>query len=174
MSLRADTIHIESLRLSIRPFTAGDAQDAFSCITHSLTRFMSWEPPADRSEFDQIWRGWISTIAGGTDYVFTIRQRHSSGFIGLAGLHDVRHGGAVLGIWIREDCHAQGFGREAMSAVAKWASMMLGLKSFTYPVAEENYPSRRIAEALGGGIADRKETPKYQSIIYRIPDQSMR
>ncbi|ACR30619.1 GNAT family N-acetyltransferase [Burkholderia glumae] len=173
MPLRAETIHIESQRLSIRPFSAGDARDAFGCITHSLTRFMSWEPPADRSEFDQIWQGWISTIAEGTDYTFVIRRR-DGGFIGLAGLHDVQHARAVLGIWVREDSHAQGFGREAVSAVARWASTVLGVESFTYPVAEQNHPSRRIAESLGGVVVDRKETPKYRAVIYRIPDQAAR
>lgn len=90
MSLRADKIYIESPRRSIQPFTADDTQDTFGCITTSLTRFMSWEPPADRSVFDQIWQGWISTIAGGTDFTFVIRQRDNGSFIGLTGLHDVR------------------------------------------------------------------------------------
>lgn len=174
MSLRADDIHIESPRLSIRPFAASDAQDAFGCMTPSLTRFMSWEPPADRAVFDQIWQGWISTIVEGTDFTFTVRQRDSGSFMGLAGLHHVRHPSAELGIWIREDFHARGFGREAVGAVAKWASTARGIESFTYPVAEENYPSRRIAEALGGVIADRKATPKYLSVIYRIPAQAAR
>ena len=174
MSLRADEIHIESTRLSIRPFASDDAQDTFGCITPSLTRFMSWEPPADQAVFDQIWQGWLSTIAGGTDFTFAIRQRDNGRFIGLTGLHEVRHTSAELGIWIREDFHARGFGREAVSVVAKWAGTILGIKSFTYPVAEQNYPSRRIAEALGGVIAGRKETQKYLSVIYRIPDQSVR
>ncbi|MBN3810001.1 GNAT family N-acetyltransferase [Paraburkholderia sp. Ac-20347] len=174
MTLRADDIHIESPRLSIRPFAASDAQDAFDCITPALTRFMSWEPPADRSVFDQIWPAWIATIAEGTDFTFAIRQRDGGSFVGLTGLHHVRQTDAELGIWIREDLHARGFGREAVSAVAKWAGNALGIKIFTYPVAEQNYPSRRIAEALGGVIADRKETPKYLSVIYRIPDQAVR
>jgi hypothetical protein len=55
-----------------------------------------------------------------------------------------------------------------------WPSLALGIESFTYPVADENYPSRRIAESLGGVIVERRETPKYMSVIYRIPDQSGR
>jgi RimJ/RimL family protein N-acetyltransferase len=174
MPLRPDNIHVESSRLSIRPFVAGDAEDVFCCITPSLTRFMSWEPPADRSAFDQIWSGWLSTIADGTDFTFAIRQRENGGFVGLIGLHEVRITTAELGVWIREDFHARGFGREAVSSVAKWASATIGITNFTYPVAEQNYASRRIAEGLGGVIESRQETPKYVSVIYRIPDQSER
>ncbi|GAB7524214.1 GNAT family N-acetyltransferase [Paraburkholderia sp. 2C] len=171
---RSDEIHIESPRLLIRPFAAGDAQDTFGCITPSLTRFMSWEPPADRSVFDQIWRRWLSTIADGTDFTFAIRQRDNGSFVGLTGVHNVRIASAELGVWIREDLHARGFGREAVSLVAKWASTALGIRNFAYPVAEQNYPSRRIAEGLGGVIEGRQETPKYLSVMYRIPDQSAR
>ncbi|MFM0341528.1 GNAT family N-acetyltransferase [Paraburkholderia fungorum] len=172
MPLRSDEIHIESERLSIRPFSADDADAAFRCITPSLTRFMSWEPPANREVFDRIWQGWLATIAEGTNFTFAIRQRADESFLGLTGLHNVRDACAELGIWIREDFHAQGFGREAAGLVAMWASLVLGTESFTYPVAEENYPSRRIAESLGGVVVARRETSKYMSVIYRIPKQS--
>jgi RimJ/RimL family protein N-acetyltransferase len=172
MLLRPDEVHMESDRLLIRPFSAGDADAAFGCITPSLTRFMSWEPPANRDVFDRIWQGWLPTIADGSDYTFAIRQKANGSFLGLSGLHGVRNASAELGIWIREDCHAQGFGSEAVSLVASWASLALGIACFTYPVAEENYPSRRIAESLGGVVVERRETPKYISVVYRIPNQS--
>ncbi|MCA8271591.1 GNAT family N-acetyltransferase [Burkholderia sp. AU30280] len=172
MPLRSEEIQIDSERLSIRPFSADDADATFRCITPSLTRFMSWEPPANRGDFDCIWRGWLLTIAEGTDFVFAIRQRDDRSFLGLAGLHRVRNASAELGIWIREDFHKQGFGRDAVGLVATWASLALGIESFTYPVAEQNYPSRRIAESLGGVVVERCETPKYMSVIYRIPNQS--
>lgn len=171
VAIDLDEIHIESERLSIRPFSADDADAAFRCITPSLTRFMSWDPPASREDFDRIWQGWLPTIADGTDFVFAIRQRGDGSFLGLVGLHRVRNTTPELGIWIREDFHKQGFGREAVGLVARWASLALGIESFTYPVAEENSPSCRIAESLGGVIVERRETPKYMSVIYRIPEQ---
>jgi RimJ/RimL family protein N-acetyltransferase len=172
MPLPSEEIHIESERLSIRPFSADDADASFRCITPSLTRFMSWEPPANRDDFDRIWLSWLPTIAEGTDFVFAIRQQHDGNFLGLAGLHRVWNASAELGIWIREDFHKQRFGREAVGLVARWASLALGVESFTYPVAEQNYSSRRIAESLGGVIVERRETPKYTSVIYQIPNQS--
>lgn len=169
MPLRPQEIHIESSRLSIRPFSAGDADATFPCITPSLTRWMSWEPPADRQDFDRVWATWLPTIAEGTDFVFAVRQIDDKSFLGLVGLHRVRNASAELGIWIREDRHREGIGGEAVGLVARWASAELRIERFTYPVAEENNASRRIAESLGGVVVERRETPKYRSVVYEIP-----
>jgi RimJ/RimL family protein N-acetyltransferase len=171
LALRARDIHIESGRLSIRPFLASDADDTFPCITPSLTRFMSWEPPLNREGFDRVWQSWLPAIDDGLDFVFAIRHREDGFFLGLVGLHDVRSHRAELGIWIREDRHNEGFGREAVGLVARWASRILRIQSFTYPTAEANSPSRRIAESLGGVIVESRITPKYNSVIYQIPNQ---
>ncbi|NYH16350.1 RimJ/RimL family protein N-acetyltransferase [Paraburkholderia bryophila] len=165
----AQSIRIESTRLLIKPFSPADADVAFSCITLSLTRYMAWEPAASRDEFDRIWQGWIPSIENGSDYVFAIRHRTDRSFLGLVGLHYVNTEKQELGIWIREDRHGEHFGREAVTLVARWATQTLGAESFIYPVAEENLPSRRIAESLGGVIVEHCERPKYKAVIYRIP-----
>lgn len=172
MPLRPEEIRIESRRLSIRPFSESDADATFPCITPSLTRWMAWEPPTDRDEFDRIWQAWLPAIAEGSDFVFAVRERIDGGFLGLVGLHHVKVASAVLGIWVREDRHGEGIGSEAVGLVAAWASSRLGIERFAYPVAEENYRSRRIAESLGGVIAERRKTPKYKSVVYQIPKQS--
>ncbi len=172
MSLHMDKIHIESRRLSIKPFASGDADSAFACITPTLTHFMSWEPPATRTDFDHIWRAWLPAIDDGSDFVFAVRQCSDRQFLGLAGLHHARTANPELGIWIREDRHGEGFGREAVERVARWASQAIGAQSFLYPVAVENRASRRIAESLGGAVIEKRVTPKYESIIYRIPGRS--
>ncbi|MGA7781711.1 MAG: GNAT family N-acetyltransferase [Paraburkholderia sp.] len=171
MSPLPTEIQIESSRLSIKPFTPNDAHEAFSCITPSLTRYMAWEPPASRDKFDVVWQSWLPSIDDGSDYVFVIRRRVDRSFLGLTGLHRATTETPELGIWIREDHHRHGFGREAVMLVADWATRTIGFESFVYPVAEENHPSRRIAESLGGVIIGSRVTPKYRSVIYRIPAQ---
>jgi RimJ/RimL family protein N-acetyltransferase len=171
MSLRPTVIQIESARLLVKPFSAEDADAAFSCITPPLSRYMAWEPPASRCDFDRVWQAWIPSIDDGSDYVFAIRHRVDGHFLGLSGLHHVRTESPELGIWIREDHHRMGFGREAVTAVAQWATRTVGTESFIYPVAEENHASRRVAESLGGIIVERRVTPKYNSVVYRIPRQ---
>jgi RimJ/RimL family protein N-acetyltransferase len=166
-------IDIQTERLQIRPFSAADAGEAFDAITPTLTRFMAFDPPPSRSAFETIWRQWLSTIADGSDITFVIRHRETGGFIGLAGLHNTRAPEPQLGIWVSEREHRQGYGREAVRAVAAWGAAAFGPDAFRYPVAEANYASRRIAEEMGGQVVDHQITPKYASVIYRIPSGNL-
>lgn len=167
--LPAILIMIQTARLSLRPFAAADANEAFACMTPTLTRYMAFEPPASAAVFELIWRQWLWKIAEGSDFVFTIRTLADGQFMGLAGLHRTAEPEPELGIWIREDAHGQGYGGEAVAAVARWGAQRLPVAAFIYPVAEENHASRRIAQALGGTVFASENTPKYQAVIYRIP-----
>ncbi len=162
-------IEIKSARLLLAPFSAKDADEAFGCITPALTRFMAWEPPATRRDFDRVWQSWLPAIRNGSDLTFAVRMSASGQFLGLVGLHRAQTTTPELGVWIREDCHGQGYGRESVTAVVAWASSCFKPASFIYPVAEQNVASRRIAESLGGIEFRRQVERKYTSVIYRIP-----
>ncbi|HGM7335798.1 TPA: GNAT family N-acetyltransferase [Stenotrophomonas maltophilia] len=160
---------IGSPRLSLRPFTTDDAGEAFIAITPGLTRYMAFDPPASEQAFAVVWRAWLLTIADGSDFTFVIRRRTDHTFLGLAGLHRTGDAEPELGIWIAESMHGQGYGREAVSAVLASASLRLDCAAFRYPVAEQNAPSRRLAESLGGVPVAREQAVKYIAIVYRIP-----
>jgi RimJ/RimL family protein N-acetyltransferase len=164
---RHEDIRITSDRLRLRPFTPHDADDAFACITPALTRYMAWEPAPSRDAFRAVWTNWIAPLAV-DEYVFVIREPAGDGFIGLVGLHRLNEDAPELGIWIREEAHGLGYGGEAVKLVADWAQHTLGVTRFVYPVAEQNQASRRIAERLGGVVAGRRTTPKYESVTHRI------
>lgn len=164
-----NAIEIKSQRLSIKPFAPTDANDAFGCITPTLTRYLSFDPAPTPVIFESIWRTWLPKIDAGVDFAFAIRDRKTRDFIGLAGLHRTGDAEPELGIWVREDNHGQGYGCEAVKAVAAWAAERFGPASFMYPVARENVPSRRLAEALGGTVIGERTAPKYDSVIYQIP-----
>jgi RimJ/RimL family protein N-acetyltransferase len=168
MPIPPQDIRIESQRLVMTPFRASDAQDAFGCISLSLTRFMAWEPAPDPASFAEVWREWLAQMSTGTDYVFTIRQRDGDEFLGLVGLHRATDDTPELGIWIRENRHGAGFGREAVAAVAQWGADILNIGRYIYPVAVANTSSQRIAESLGGVVVDRRNTPKFTSVVYEI------
>lgn len=70
--------------------------------------------------------------------------------------------------------HGQGHGREAVAALAAWAAETFAPQSFSYPVAEANTASRRIAEGLGGVVVEQQQRPKYAAVIYRIPARKPR
>lgn len=117
----SDTV-ITSGRLALRPFSGADADEAFACITPTLTRYLSFEPAATPADFEAVWRGWLADIATGTHFNFTLRERAGGAFLGLLGLHNARTAEPELGLWIREDAHGRGYGREAVRALAEWAS----------------------------------------------------
>lgn len=167
----AKQLAIHTSRLIIKPFTAEDAEESYACITPSLTRFMSWEPPRNREEYDAIWQTWLVHITQDIEYHFVIRNKDNGEFLGLCGLHDVQLATPELGIWIREDRHGLSFGKEAVTAVAKWASNLECYTHFIYPVAIENTASRRIAESLGGVESYCTNAKKYLSITYLIPSR---
>ncbi|MCV9909972.1 GNAT family N-acetyltransferase [Brucella sp. HL-2] len=162
-------IDIQTERLQLRPFSAADSGEAFDSITPTLTRFMAFDPPPSRSAFEVVWRRWLCTIADGSDLTFVIRHRESGSFIGLAGLHNTQSPEPELGIWVSEQEHGHGYGREAVRAVVKWSASVFSPRAFRYPVAEANHASRRIPEEMGGQVVDHDITPKYRSVIYRIP-----
>jgi RimJ/RimL family protein N-acetyltransferase len=166
---RLPDILLASERLDLRPFGQEDASETFVAITPGLTRFMNWEPPATSQAFAEVWRAWLPAIAAETDLHFVIRLRSSDEFLGLAGLHGIDHSTPELGIWIKEAAQGHGYGREAVATVIAWASPRFDIDHFVWPVAEANFPSRRLAEALGGTIVGSAPRTKYTAVIYRIP-----
>ncbi len=100
--------------------------------------------------------------------LFLLLETSSQVFIGLVGLHRMQTSNSELGIWIREDYHYHGYGREAVTAVAKWAIDFVK-PDFFLSVAEENYPSRKIAESLGAKVVSKFSGPKYEVVTYEIP-----
>ena len=165
-----DPIEIQSSRINLKPFTSNDAEECYACITPSLTRYMSWDPPQDQAAFELIWRVWLNTIKAGSDLNFVIRHKLNREFLGLVGLHQSLGTTPELGIWIREDRHGFGYGKEAVTTIVHWASTIRNdLQHFIYPVAVENHSSRQIAESLNGLAIYCSQQPKYKSMTYHIP-----
>jgi RimJ/RimL family protein N-acetyltransferase len=165
---RLPGILLASERLDLRPFRSEDASETFAAITPGLTRFMNWEPPATPEAFAEVWRAWLPAIAAGTDLHLVIRLRLGGEFLGLAGLHGIDHAAPELGVWVKEAAHGHGYGREAVKTVIAWASSRFDIGHFVWPVAEANFPSRRLAEALNGVVIGSASRAKYTTAIYRI------
>ena len=113
-------------------------------------------------------------MAAGTDVSLVVRLTSTGEFLGMAGLHQIGDPEPEIGIWIKEAAHGAGYGREAIAATIDWASRRLELAAFTYPVAVENRPSRRLAESVGGALVGTRQLRKPSGIIldevvYRIP-----
>jgi RimJ/RimL family protein N-acetyltransferase len=135
---------------------------------------MSWEPAPSLEAFAPIWQGWIPKMRAGTDASFAVRYRPSLEFLGAAGVHNVDAAEPEVGIWIKQSRHGYGYGREAVATIVAFAANVLGKRAMVYPVVEQNGPSRRLAESLGGTIIGtrllrRAAGVAHPEIVYRIP-----
>jgi RimJ/RimL family protein N-acetyltransferase len=160
-------------RLSLRAFVASDIAEAFAGATPTVARFMSWDPFPSVAAFADAWREWLPRMQAGTDLPLTLRLRSGGEFLGVAGVHAIGGAEVTTGLWLKEAVHGRGYGREAIAAIVTWASAKLGAKTFIYPVVEQNLPSRRLAESLGGIIAGRRVLKKasgavFDQVVYRI------
>lgn len=162
-------LRIVSKQLALRPLSYQDADEAFPCLTRTLTRFLEWEPPTSRRAFTDLWRRWLIWNAQGDDWIFTIRGAEDKRFLGLAGLYAVTTPTPELGLWIREDAQGRGYGSEATRSLHAWASQRLRPQHFICAVASENRASRRVVTQLGGRLRFVQSMPNYLQLVYWVP-----
>ena len=165
---------ITSARLTLRAFTAADAAETFAEANARIAKFMSWNPSASETEFKVIWQEHISNMKAGKGLHLVIRLTGTNEFIGRAGLNSADADLLETGVWIKESAQGQGYGREAVAALIKWASEKFHPSGFLYPVVDENTPSRRLAEALRGEIIGTRQRHKAGDkdrtlLLYCIP-----
>lgn len=160
---------IPSKRLALRPLSYRDADEAFQCLTRTLTRFLEWESPTSRRIFTALWRKWLISNTQGADWTFTIRSAEDKRFLGMAGLYAATTPTPELGLWIREDAQRHGYGSEAARCLHAWASQRLRPQHFICAVASENHASRRVVTQLGGRLRFVQSMPNYLQLVYCVP-----
>ena len=94
-------------RLKLRIYSAQDAEEMYSHITPTLTRFMAWEPPATYEEFMENKVLWEERFLQGTDYHFVARDLQTGRYIGVVGVHRASTATPEFGVWMSEDVHGQ-------------------------------------------------------------------
>lgn len=168
-------IQINTPRLSIRSIRPEDYPEIYPCITTSLAKYMSWDTVENFDEFLNIANSWQQNMQTEKErLIVTIRHIEDGRFIGLTGLHECKTQLPALGIWVSENEHQQGFGREAVHAIIAWASQHmaeLDISGFLYPVAIENTASRKIATTAHGTLINYTKEKKFLSLTYYIPLQ---
>jgi RimJ/RimL family protein N-acetyltransferase len=168
------SVSLSSQRLLLKSFAGDDAREAFEAATPTIARFMTWEPAPSLDAFAPIWQSWVLRMRAGTDVNFVVRHKPSLEFLGAAGLHNTDAAEPEAGIWIKESQHGNGYGREAIAMIVAFAASDLGKRAVVYPVVEQNGPSRRLAESLGGRIIGTRLLRKaggieYSEVVYQIP-----
>lgn len=168
------TFALDAQRISLRPISMEYAEDIFREFTRRITRYMGPKPPERIDEIQDFIRSALTGLRSGEELQLVILKRNTGEFLGCCGLHGKgKREHPELGVWVKESAHGNGYGKEAVVALKRWADANLHYDYLTYPVDRRNIPSRRIPEALGGVIFEERQLTKQDGtvldeVVYRI------
>jgi RimJ/RimL family protein N-acetyltransferase len=164
-----DRIEIQTSRLTVRSLRSTDVADLSAGLITSIAGIMSRDTPATKMGYAQVARSWLSSMDEGADLYFVIRLSVNESCLGMAFIRGVRTPFAELGIYLPEEVHGRGFGKEALRGVTTWASNSLENRYVEFPVDEMDVRGVKIAESLRGSIVGHRASSKCSTVVYRLP-----
>lgn len=175
-------IDLVGSRIVMRPNSEEFAAPLHAAAIESIATVGRWMPWCHGARTMDEGVAWLQNCQAnwdsGTEYEFTVFTP-SGEYLGAAGLNQFNrvHNFANLGYWIRESRQRQGIAVEAATLLADFGFRSVGLSRIEIIVAEENRPSRRVAEKLGAeyeGIARNRlllhGTPIPAAVYSLVPD----
>jgi len=150
MDTSRTTIKTKNLLLKAIPLDY--KEDIFREFTSEITTHMFPKPAEKIEETINFIETSMKENKEGSNLQIVITHRESGEFLGCGGLHRINTKTPELGIWIKKAAHGNAYGKEAVIALKEWADQNLDYEYILYPVAEENYASRRIPEFLDGKV----------------------
>ena len=169
---------LETQRLILAAITMDYVDMIFDEFTPEVTFYMHPRSPHRIEETMHFIRESLVGLERGSNLQLVILKKETREFLGCCGLHNIDSRVPEFGIWLKESAHGNSYGMEAITALNNWAMVNLEFEYIKYPVDEENYPSRRIPEALNGVIAKEYQVMNLSNrrlfiLEYRIyPNQS--
>jgi RimJ/RimL family protein N-acetyltransferase len=150
MSLLNETIQTE--RLVQKAINMIYKEEIYNTFTENVTKYMYPQPTGNIEDIASFIESSIKGLEEGSNLQLVILSRDGE-FLGCSGLHKANTKTPELGIWLKEDAHGHGYGKEAIGGIIKWARQHVDFDHILYPVDKDNVSSRRIPEAYGGVIA---------------------
>ena len=174
-----DCLHVEikTSRLKLLPTSPEFAEDMFKEFTAEVTRYMGPSPSKSIDETLKFIEDSLECMRQGDHLQFVILNRESGEFLGCCGLHGQgKPQTPELGIWIKACAHGNGYGKEAIFGLKRWADENLKYEYLIYPVDRRNQASIRIPEALGGEVfkqdtTERADSSNLDLVVYKIPNE---
>ncbi len=145
-------IKIECNRLFLKSISLAYKKPIFETFTEEITTYMYPRPPKNTAQTASFIKNSLEGMKNEHELILVILKKDSQEFLGCAGIHRINSKHPEFGIWLKKTAHRNGYGLEAITAMKNWCEENLDCEYFTYPVDEENYPSRRIPEKLGGEV----------------------
>ena len=167
-----DTV-IESDRLRLVPTSEAHAEDILREFTAEITAYMFPKSPDSLDEVLTFIRGARERMRDARDLTVAVLDKHTGEYLGNGGVHELDGDTPELGIWLKKGAHGHHYGREAVTALVRWAERNVTYRYLIYPVDRRNVSSRKIPESLGGLIeAEYEQTggggQKLSLLEYRI------
>ncbi len=150
--MNTSKIMIKTENLILKPITLDHKEDIFREFTSEITTYTYPKPPDKIDDTIDFIKSSMKNNEEGHNLQTVVLKKGTEEFLGCAELHNIDKDTPELGIWIKKSAHGHGYGREAITALKAWADKNLEYRYLLYPVAEENHPSRRIPESLGGEV----------------------
>jgi [ribosomal protein S5]-alanine N-acetyltransferase len=153
---------LETARLRLRPFVAGDVDAIFPIVSDpAFPRMMSWNAHRDRDETADYVRS-LEVGERGTAVTWAIEHEgRAVGSIGLASMQwqsaALRVDRCELGYWLAPALWGKGLMTEAATAVVRFGFDTIGLHKVTTRCFVENTASRRVIEKTGFRFVGRAE-----------------
>ncbi|MBD3328804.1 GNAT family N-acetyltransferase [Candidatus Peregrinibacteria bacterium] len=144
---------IETNNLYLKSIKEEYKNDIFREFTAEITTHMFPKPAKKIEETIEFIKTSIKENKEGSNFQIVILNKQNGDFIGCGGVHHIDRKTPELGIWIKKSAHGNAYGKETITALKKWTDENLDYDYLLYPVAADNYPSRKIPELLGGKIA---------------------
>ncbi len=144
-------MNLQTPRLFLRPVQLGDAEDLFVARgDDAVMRHWDWPAAPSADAVRAVIAGHLEEIASGATQWWVVAQSPRGPAIGECDLSDIdpHHRRAEIGFLFRRAAWGQGFAREAMTRVLRYAFDDLALERLWARCHAGNAASRRLLEAL--------------------------
>ena len=174
------SIQIDGERISLRSIDESYSSEIFREFDSEITRYMLPGPAENIEETLSFISDSLDGMRAGHELVLAITDKTDGEFLGCCGLHGRGNPKTPeLGIWLKKEAHGNHYGKEAIESLTAWAVDNVDFDYVIYPVDKANIPSRKIPEALGGVIFEKKSVKTMRSeyleeVVYRIPHEVLR
>lgn len=126
------------------------AKDILQYLDMKTTRYMFPKAQDNIEECHSFIEFSLDAIHRKIEYNYIILEKNTREFLGCCGIASLNEKEPEFGIWIKQEAHHHGYGKEALHVLYAYAKDMDDFDGFVYPVDHRNSTSRRIPESLGG------------------------
>jgi len=153
---------LETIRLQLRPYQAGDATAFFTVLDQSRARLQLSFPdrlravptlaavPAQLASFAHDW-------ATGRFYVFGIWHRESQAYLGDICIMPQRGDQAEIGYYLAESAEGQGYAREALASIIQFGFEQVRAERLLIRCFADNVRAQQVAQAHGFRLLTKEE-----------------